>query len=149
MGKKAQAKKDQPAGKLPKSIAGVKVPKVLRHAGGFAGVLDSPLGRQVLADALVAAATAAAAALVRKPDKARDAGRAVAETGAEAAAATKDATQGAVGSVAGTVTEAARNVLPASLVGHDKEGHPDGHAPVLKSDRHDKTLKHRDKPHER
>ena len=44
--------------KLPKKIAGVKVPKFLRRPGTFRDLLDSPVGRAVLAEALLAAAAA-------------------------------------------------------------------------------------------
>jgi hypothetical protein len=44
--------------KLPKRIAGVKVPKVLRRPGTIVDFLNSPVGRLVLAEALIAAAAA-------------------------------------------------------------------------------------------
>ena len=49
--------------KLPKSIAGLKVPKGLRKAEIVEGLLASPDGRRLLADALSAAGAAAAAVL--------------------------------------------------------------------------------------
>ena len=88
--------------KLPKQVAGVKVPKRLRKSGkSFAGLFKSPLGREILADALVAAAGAAAAALVRNRPS---------------AAEVKDA---------GVVAEAARQVLPTSLTGDSRDGDRD------------------------
>ena len=44
--------------KLPKKIAGVKVPKFLRQPGTITDFLNSPVGRLVLAEALLAAAAA-------------------------------------------------------------------------------------------
>jgi hypothetical protein len=45
-------------GKLPKRIAGMKVPKALRRSGGQAAAwLASPTGRGIMASALVGAAT--------------------------------------------------------------------------------------------
>ena len=44
--------------KLPKKIAGVTVPKFLRQPGTITDFLNSPVGRLVLADALIAAAAA-------------------------------------------------------------------------------------------
>jgi hypothetical protein len=112
--------------KLPKQVAGVKVPKRLRKSGkSFAGLFKSPLGREILADALVAAAGAAAAALVRnRPSAAevKDAGVAVADAGATAAVTAKDVAQAAVGAVGGVVAEAARQVLPTSLTGDSRDG---------------------------
>src|SRR3954453_4625073 len=44
--------------KLPKTIAGVKVPKFLRHPGTILEILNSPAGRLVIAEVLIAAAAA-------------------------------------------------------------------------------------------
>ena len=111
--KKSKAKKAK-AG--PKTIAGVKVPKAAR--GSLATLFNSQLGREILADALIAAAGAAAAALTRtRPVKA--AGHAVADASSDAASATGDVLQTAAGAVATVVTEAARNFLPPSLVGDE------------------------------
>ena len=109
--------------KLPKTIAGVRVPKILRQSGTIDTLLNTEIGRKVLADAIMAAAGAAAAALVQnRPSGAQvaRAGEAVADAGTEAASVTKDLVQGAVGVVAGAVTEAAQHVLPASLTGGDR-----------------------------
>ena len=50
--------------KLPKSIAGVKIPKALRKSGALDLLVATPESRQLLADAIVAAARAAAAVIV-------------------------------------------------------------------------------------
>jgi hypothetical protein len=50
--------------KIPKKIAGVKIPKVLRKNSLLKSLIGTSAGRQIAADALVAAAGAAAAALV-------------------------------------------------------------------------------------
>ncbi|HEY7383992.1 MAG TPA: hypothetical protein VH743_10015 [Beijerinckiaceae bacterium] len=111
------AKKDKVKGS--KKIAGVKLPKAVRK-GPLAALLTSQLGREILADALIAAAAAAAAALVKnRPTAAQlsEAGKAAAEAGADAAAATRDAVHDAAGVVAGIVTEAARHILPGPATG--------------------------------
>jgi hypothetical protein len=111
---KKAAKKD-----TKNEIAGVKVPKAVAESGPFSALgamFNSALGREILADALIAAAGAAAAALTRTRG-AKNAGAAVADAGASAANATSEAAQTAAGAVAGVVTEAARNFLPASLTG--------------------------------
>jgi hypothetical protein len=105
---------------VPKKVAGVKVPKAVRKSSSLGTLLNSGLGREILADALIAAAGAAAAALT-KNRTVQNAGRAVADTGADAASAGADAMQTAAGAVATVVTEAARNILPASLVGGNDE----------------------------
>ena len=87
-------------------------------------LINTDLGREILADALIAAAGAAAAALT-KTRTAKRAGAAVADAGSQGV----DLTQTAAGAVAGVVTEAARHFLPASLVGEengsDKGGTPE------------------------
>ena len=105
---------------LPKKVAGVKVPKAVRKSSSIGTLLSSGLGREILADALIAAAGAAAAALTRTR-AAREAGSAVADAGSTAASATGDAVQTAAGAVATVVTEAARSFLPPSLIGGTDE----------------------------
>src|SRR3712207_7570542 len=81
MAKKAKSNK---AEALPKSVAGVKVPKAVRKSSTLATLFNSELGREILADALIAAAGAAAAVLTRTR-QARVAGHAVSEAGSDAA----------------------------------------------------------------
>ena len=110
----AKKDKDKDKDKASKTVAGVKLPKTLRKSA-LGTLLTSQLGREVLADALIAAAGAAAAALVKnRPTAAQvsGAGKAAAAAGADAATATRDAVQDAAGMVAGIVTEAARHILP-------------------------------------
>ncbi len=101
--KKSQGKaKKGPGTKLAKSA----------QKSGFMDLFNSELGREILADALIAAAGAAAAALT-KTRTAKKAGAAVADAGSQ----TADLTQTAAGAVAGVVTEAARQFLPAGVLG--------------------------------
>jgi hypothetical protein len=116
MTKKAKSGKSA----LPKTVAGVKVPKAVRKSTSLGTLINSELGREILADALIAAAGAAAAALTRTRT-AKAAGTALADAGSGAATATGDVVQTAAGAVAGVVTEAARNFLPASLIGEGQE----------------------------
>jgi hypothetical protein len=109
--------------KVPKKVAGVKLPKAMRKSA-IGTLLASQLGREILADALIAAAGAAAAALVKHRPTAGQVtgtGKAVADAGANAAGTTRDAVQDAAGVVAGIVTEAARHILPGSVTGADDE----------------------------
>jgi hypothetical protein len=110
-----------------KKIAGVKLSKTLRKSA-LGTLLNSQLGREILADALMAAAGAAAAALVKNRPSARqvaDAGEAVADAGAHAATATRDTVQSAAGAVAELVTEAARQILPGARSGARAKGLPE------------------------
>ncbi len=52
--------------KLPKTIAGLKVPKAFRNAGWLDSLVGSPEGRELLAEALLKAAEAAAAVLTQR-----------------------------------------------------------------------------------
>jgi len=102
--------------RVPKKVAGVKVPKTLRKSKTLDTLLGSPFGREVLAGALVAAAGAAASYLIKhRPsrDQIAEAGEAAAEVGAEGASATKDMTQAAAAALAELVTVAAEKYLPA------------------------------------
>jgi hypothetical protein len=76
-------------GKLPKRIAGVKIPKRLRRSGGRVyGLMQNPMIRNVVADLVAAGLVAAADAISRKPavKKAGKAARNATEDSAEAAA---------------------------------------------------------------
>jgi hypothetical protein len=144
------AKKDKSKGKgkVPKTIAGVKVPKALRK-GLVGSMLDNPRTREILADMLLAAAGAAAAALVKHRPSGQqiaDAGEAVADAGAGAATATRDAVQGAAGAVGEVVAEAARQILPASLTEDGKAADSrEGYAHLADENRKGKKDKQRAK----
>lgn len=99
--------------KLPKKIAGVRVPKAIRKSPLMKSLLGSEMGRQVLANAITAGAAAAATALAHKyDDEIADAGKTarkgVARGGNIAARAVKDAT----GAMAAVIADAAKSVLP-------------------------------------
>ncbi|PVE26368.1 hypothetical protein DC522_01000 [Microvirga sp. KLBC 81] len=109
----AKAKNKKKSGKSKST--GTQLSKSLQKTAkksGLTDLINSDLGREILADALIAAAGAAAAVLT-KTRPARQAGAAVADAGSQAA----DMTQTAAGAVASVVTEAARQFLPASITG--------------------------------
>ena len=115
MGKKAKAKK------LPKTIAGVKIPKKLRKKGGnLVGLLENPTARMIAADTLIALAGALAGNRTTRHAIA-GAGGDVAEAGAHAADRGGDAVRGMAEVATGLVAEAARGVLPAALGGKDED----------------------------
>lgn len=117
---KAKAKKsDKKNTGKAKKASGSKMPKAVRKSG-IMDLVNSDLGREILADALIAAAGAAAAALTRTRTV-RKAGSAVADAGSQAADTSRDAMQTAAGAVAGVVTEAARQFLPSSLGGEKED----------------------------
>jgi hypothetical protein len=112
MAKKAKKSK---GGKLPKTVAGVRIPKALRNAGpSLVAFVQTDLGRMAIASAL----TAAADVLVRNRPGAATLAR-TGEAATEAGAEVRDAAGAVAGLVAGVVAEAARHVLPASLTGEE------------------------------
>ena len=101
--------------KLPKTVAGLKVPKALRKSGVLETLVGSHAGRQILADALVAAAAAAAAALVKDRSGPQEGGKGRSRT------VMSDATHAAAGAVAGFITDAAQNLITGALGGGEAE----------------------------
>ena len=97
---------------LPKKVAGMKVPKQLRRSRLIGSLLHSRLGRQIVADALVAGAAAAGAVLVREREEIAAAGKSELRKGRRAAALAGEAVQSAADAVLGVVTDAARSALP-------------------------------------
>jgi hypothetical protein len=115
MGKKAKATK------LPKTIAGVKIPKKLRKKGGsLSQLLENPTARMIAADALIALAGALAGNRSTRLAVA-GAGQDAVEAGAHAAGRGGDAMRGVAEVATGLVAEAARQVLPAALGGKDED----------------------------
>jgi len=87
-------------GKLPKRIAGVKIPKKLRKSGApLYALLQNPLVADLIAVGLIAAADA-----LTKTQAAKAAGKAAKEGAKDAA----DATGSGAGNVAGILALAAR-----------------------------------------
>ena len=109
--------------KLPKSIAGIKVPKFLRTPGTIEQFLNSPVGRVVLAEALIAAA---AALKNYKPvaETVEQATETVEKAGSEAAATAKNLAQSAAGGLADMASGVARQIVPASSAAADDETDP-------------------------
>jgi hypothetical protein len=107
------AKAKEKTKKSGKKSTGTKLAKSAKKSG-LMDLINTDLGREILADALIAAAGAAAAALT-KTRTAKKAGNAVADAGSQG----MDLTQTAAGAVAGVVSEAARHFLPASLTGSE------------------------------
>jgi hypothetical protein len=106
--------------KVPKSVGGWKVPKGLRKSGVINTLLNNDLGRNILADVLIAAAGAAAAALVQhRPSGAQvaHAGEAALDTGQRTVSGTADAVQSATGTLGSVFTDAVRSILPSDGTG--------------------------------
>jgi hypothetical protein len=114
---------------MANTIAGFKVPKALRNSGILDSLLNSPLGRQILADALVAAATAAAAALVKhraESSRAAASSGEAGDAGDKAARAAQELTQMAAGALGGFLGDAVAKVLPSPASGKAKRAKSGG-----------------------
>ncbi|MBF9195642.1 hypothetical protein [Microvirga terrestris] len=107
--KKSSSKAKKGTGKS----TGAKLAKTAKKSG-LMDLINSDLGREILADALIAAAGAAATVLTRTR-MAKKAGAAAADAGSQ----TADLSQTAAGAVANVVSEAARHFLPPSLMGEE------------------------------
>lgn len=99
--------------KIPKKIAGVKIPKLFRKNKLLKGLLGSPTGRALVADALMAAATAAAGVLMASKSKvAAKAGKDAADTVTSNADLLKDAMKSAAAAMTQVIANAAKSALP-------------------------------------
>jgi hypothetical protein len=95
--------------KLPKQIGGIKVPKFLREPGTIEGILDSPVGRAVLAEALIAAAAA-----LKNYKPTADTGEAVEAAANGGSNAAKDPVQSAASGLADVTVGVIRQIVPAA-----------------------------------
>lgn len=117
---KAKTDTKKTSGKSKKKGSGAKLSKAFRNFGPIKELMNSDLGREILADVIIAAAGAAAVALT-KSRSGKKAGTVASNAGTVAADATREAVQTAAGAVAGVVTDAARHFLPASLLADDQK----------------------------
>ena len=104
--------------RIPKKIAGIKIPKVMRRNSLIKGLLGSPAGRQVIAQALLAAASAAAAVLTaakagdaKKAGEAKKAGAAVAQAGEDGIKVAKRALKSAAVALTDSLGDSAKSAL--------------------------------------
>lgn len=99
-------------GKIPKRLLGVEIPKLLRKSTLMKSLFESAVGRQILADALVAGAGAAVAALIAtRSDDVAGAGEATVRAGKTGGRAVKDAVKSAADAMTDVIGNAAHAVL--------------------------------------
>ncbi len=98
--------------RLPRKIAGIRVPKFLRKSSVLRTVLASSVGREIAARALTAAAGAAAAVLIQDRSEIAGAGKKAARKGSKAVGLATEAVQSAASAVMGVVTDAASSIMP-------------------------------------
>lgn len=96
--------------KLPKRVAGLKVPKALRSPAALETLVSSQAGRQLLADALMAAAAAAAAELTKE----RSAGT-IGSAGFKRRGGSMAPVAGVAEAVAGLITDAAQSMVGGAV----------------------------------
>lgn len=100
--------------KLPKKVAGYKLPKSIRKSTLLRALLNNPVGRDVLANALTAGAGAAAAVLVGNREEIAGAGKKGAKTSVRAASLAAEAAQSAANAMIDVVRDAADSFLPGA-----------------------------------
>ncbi|TPK88726.1 hypothetical protein FJ934_19915 [Mesorhizobium sp. B2-4-12] len=98
--------------KIPKKVAGFRVPKAMRKSRMLRSLLSSPLGRDLLANAITAGAGAAAAVLVQERGEVASAGKQLVRKTAGAAGIATEMVQSAGSAVMGVLSDAADAVLP-------------------------------------
>ncbi len=98
--------------RLPRKIAGIKVPKFLRKSHVLRTVLASSIGREIAARALTAAAGAAATVLIQDRTAIAGASKKAGRKGSKVVGLATDAVQSAASAVMGVVTDAASSILP-------------------------------------
>lgn len=126
--------------KLPKKIAGIKVPKALRKSAAIGEFLNSPTGRLILAEILMAAAAA-----LRNYKPVSEAVHKAADTagkaGSEATSAAKDVVRSAAGGLADLAAGVTRQIVPASADRDESEAKP-GKKGRAKSDKSPRPSAH-------
>jgi hypothetical protein len=119
--------------KVPKKIAGVRMPNAVRKSGAVDAILHNPLGREILGEAIVAAAFAAAAALTRhRPSGKRiaDAEETAAELVKQAVSAMPEPVQSAAHTLSRMIVDATQQVIPATTETkpkHDEQDQANDH----------------------
>ncbi|WP_426131890.1 hypothetical protein [Pararhizobium sp. PWRC1-1] len=101
--------------RIPKKVAGYKVPKGIRKSSVIRALLASDIGRDVLANALTAAAGAAAAVLIAQREEISDATKKGARKGARALGIAGEAIRDAAQAAMEVVRDAAHSALPKKV----------------------------------
>jgi hypothetical protein len=108
--------------RVPKAIAGYKVPKSIRKSPMLNALLASDIGRNVLANALTAGAGAAAAVLIGQRDEIAGAAKSGTRKGARAMGIAGEAISRATEAAMSAVKDSARDALPKKMRPKQKKG---------------------------
>lgn len=101
--------------RIPKKVAGYKVPKAIRKSPILRSLLASDIGRDVLAKALTAGAGAAAAILLEERETIANTTKKGARKGAHAIALANEAIRSGANAATEVIREAAQSVLPKKV----------------------------------
>ncbi|MBW9054943.1 hypothetical protein [Rhizobium mesosinicum] len=101
--------------RIPKKIAGYKIPKAIRKSATIRGLLASDIGRGILANALTAAAGAAATVLLAESDEISDAAGKGARKGKRALGIAGSAMSSAADAAIDVIKDSARDALPKKM----------------------------------
>ncbi|MGI0523447.1 hypothetical protein [Rhizobium giardinii] len=101
--------------RIPKKVAGYKVPKTIRKSSVIQTLLASNIGRNVLANALTAGAGAAAAILVEEREEIAATTKKGARKGARVIGLAGDAIRSAAEAATEVVRDAADAALPKKM----------------------------------
>lgn len=108
--------------KIPKRIGSIKVPRGVRKSRLLRGLLNHPMGREIVGSALVAGAGAAAAALVQQREDVADTAKSGARKGGRAGVLVAAAMRDATDAMMGVFSDALQSVAPKQK-GKHKQGH--------------------------
>lgn len=98
--------------KLPKRVGGFRIPKALRRSKTIEAILSNPVGREILAGALVASAGAMAAALVENRNEIHGAGAKGGRKAARAVDISRHALKSGAKAFADELGSSIRNIVP-------------------------------------
>lgn len=110
--------------KIPKEIAGFKVPKSLRRSKMLKHLLSSSVGRKIVADALIAGAGAGAATLVAEREQVTDASGKAVKRSKRTIGVVGEAIENAADAVMQVIADAARSLAPDDKRGGKRSDDP-------------------------
>jgi hypothetical protein len=101
--------------RIPKKIAGIKVPKGIRKSPVLVSLMRSEMGRELLAKALTAGAAAAAAVLIEERKPITSAAKKGAMKGGKVVRLAGQALESGATAAADVLKDAAANALPKGV----------------------------------
>lgn len=106
---------------IPKRVGALKVPRAVRKSKLLRGLLNHPLGREIVGNALIAGAGAAAGALVRERENVAGAAGAGMRKGRRAGFAVAEAARDASDAMMGVFSDSLQSLAPKQKKRQDRE----------------------------